>query len=478
MLRCKHLPLRRVPLPRLRRLLARERGMTLLEVLIALVILGIGGSSLIGVLTSATAANKVARERTLAQLAAQNQIESIRALDYGEAGLVGGNPSGCIGSAGGTTDCPRASYPPATETVTKNGVTMTIDTKTGFVTTDTNPLGYTNPASKWVKVTITRTSDSKQLAQDVTYIAIGKCAPTTATINATVVDYDPSGGPVPKTAVSLSTGPSAPENDTTDPSGLVTFACIQPGAYDLSVSPPAGFVTLYDTVSPDPDAHHTLNPADTWPTSLYIFRPATLYVQLKNFDGTTFTGNATVKVSYTRNSTQYSQTFPYTGSPLTINSMLEGTHTVALIPGIQYTVSATGTGFYEADPTTGAPQPTLPATTVPDDYPNVLTHTSVVTNAPQVIAAVTVKNSRTPTPALCTNATVTITVGPWNISGTTLSAKTNPSGVASIAGIPVGAGYTIKATTTGGLTKTLTSQPIDAAHTTFTAQVSGTGSTC
>ncbi len=61
---------------------------------------------------------------------------------------------------------------------------------------------------------------------------------------------------------------------------------------------------------------------------------------------------------------------------------------------------------------------------------------------------------------------------------TTLSATTNTSGVTSVAGVPVGAGYTIKATTTGGLVKTLTSQTIDTAHTTFTAQVSGTGSTC
>ncbi len=131
----------------------------------------------------------------------------------------------------------------------------------------------------------------------------------------------------------------------TDSSGKVTFAGLKPsspGYYDLSVTPPSGYVTLYDTVSPKPAAHAALTTAQTWPTSLYIYKPATLFVQLKNFDGTTFTGSATVTVKYTRNSTQYSRNFSYAGSPLTITSMLESSTSVALIPGLQYTVSATG----------------------------------------------------------------------------------------------------------------------------------------
>ncbi len=141
------------------------------------------------------------------------------------------------------------------------------------------------------------------------------------------------------------------------------------------------------------------------------------HVQLKNIDGTTFTGNATVTVKLHAQLDAVLAGLLVHGQPADDHLDEEGTNTVALIPNLQYTVSVTATGFYEADATTGAPQTALPDTTVPDSYPTALTHTSVVTNAPQVIAAVTVKNSRTPTPALCTNATVTITVGPWNVSG-------------------------------------------------------------
>ncbi len=67
---------------------------------------------------------------------------------------------------------PNSSYPPATTTITKGGVTLQVDTKVGHVNTDTSPLGYSNYAAyKWVKVTVTRTSDSTQLAHEVTYVA-------------------------------------------------------------------------------------------------------------------------------------------------------------------------------------------------------------------------------------------------------------------------------------------------------------------
>ena len=187
--------------------------------------------------------------------------------------------------------------------------------------------------------------------------------------------------------VSLATGPSAPRNDVTDASGTVMFAGLTPNPtsggqayYDLSLTPPTGYVTLYDTVSPAAPAHVQLSPGQTWPTALYIYKPATIYVDLRNFDGTPYTGSGTTAtVSYTRNSTLYSKAFRYPGSTLSVTSMTEGTQTVQLIPGLSYTVSVLGGTFYYKD-TTVSPQNSGTAN-VPDGYPNVLTHTFTFTNA-------------------------------------------------------------------------------------------------
>ena len=220
-------------------------------------------------------------------------------------------------------------------------------------------------------------------------------------------------------------------------SGLVTFAGLTPGTYDLSVTPPGGYVTLYDTVSPKPPAHVQLSPGQTWPTSLYIYKPATIYVQLKNTDGTTYTGTATVTVSYERNSTPYSQDFPYTGNTLTIASMTEGTNTVQVIPGLSYTVSVSG--GVTATPVTA---------NVPDAYPTTLTHTFAVTVTPVQLATVRV-NVTVPQWSwslwrwVCvasTNTAVTLSGGPGpiNVQGTTDS-----NGMVTLANVPVGGGYSI-----------------------------------
>ena len=64
------------------------------------------------------------------------------------------------------------------------------------------------------------------------------------------------------------------------------------------MTPPTGYVTLADTVSPAAPAHVQLSPGQTWATALYVYKPATIFVQLRNFAGTTFTGSTTVTVRY------------------------------------------------------------------------------------------------------------------------------------------------------------------------------------
>ena len=379
----RDLPVRRA---RWRRVLARESGFSLVEVVIALVVLEIVSASMVVLLTSSTAAVKIARFRTIAEQTAQGQIEAIRAMDYKDVGIVAGNPAGCLGVTTPTSTCPNSSYPPATKAISNGGLLATMTTTVSYVN-DPGPLSYSSFANyKKVVVTVRRTSNNTKLSREVTYVAPPvRPSQSNAVINARVVDYGNS-TQVSDVPVSLATGPSAPESDITDSSGAVIFAGLTPnptsGAtayYDLSLTPPTGYVTLYDTVSPAAPAHVQLSPGQNFPTALYIYQPATIYVDLRNFDGTPFTGTTpTVTVSYTRNSTNYSKNVTYPGSVLSVTTMTEGAKTVQTIPGLSYTAAVLGGNFYYKSAVTST---NSDSANVPDAYPNVLTHTYTFTNA-------------------------------------------------------------------------------------------------
>ncbi|HEY7603480.1 MAG TPA: hypothetical protein VH760_04395 [Gaiellaceae bacterium] len=460
---------------RLLRLLGNERGVSMIEVTIALVLLGIVGGAMITLLTSATAATKLARQRTIAQQAALNQIEAVRAMDYNDVGVVAGNPAGCLGVTTPTTRCPNSSYPAATAGISNGGLLATFSTQVSYVN-DPGPLSYTSYANyKKIVVTVTRNSDSKQLAREVTYVAPPvRASQSNAVINARVVDYGNS-TQVADVPVALATGPDAPRNDVTDASGTVLFAGLTPNPtsgptayYDLSLTPPTGYVTLYDTVSPKSPAHVQLSPGQTWPTALYVYRPATIYLDLRNSDGTTFvpTGSSTATLKYTRNSIQYTKNVSYTGSPVTVTTMTEGSNTVQTIPGLPYTASATGGGFYQYDPATQTVE-TSKTENVPDAYPTTLTHTFTLTNAPTASLSVQVTRSGNP----CKGATVTVNNGPWTgtFTGTT-DASTGAAAVLTVPVLPTGTTYTIKGQK-GSNSRTYNGQPVSAPSTSFNVQL-------
>ena len=183
----------------------------------------------------------------------------------------------------------------------------------------------------------------------------------------------------------------------------------------------------------------------------------------------------TVTVAYTRNSTNYSKNFTYPGSVLAVTSLTEGAKTVQTIPGLSYTVSVLGGGFYYKSAVTSTNNDSA---NVPDAYPNVLTHTFTFTNAQLAAANVTVSRSG----FACKNATVTITLGPfggapWNFTG---SGTTSGTGApAALANIPVGTGYTIvgKSTVTGAQT-TLSNQTIAAGTNNLTVALGSGSTTC
>jgi hypothetical protein len=405
---------------RLRQVLTRrtgEQGFALAEAIIAMTLFLVIAASLVGLLTSALAAHGLARDRTAAEEVATAQLESIRSLPYDSVGTTGGNPPGTVLRV---RDAPV------------DGLLFTVRTRISYVD-DPIPGSYATAANyKKVSVTVTRTRDDRELARDVTYIAppgrdtfggVNK-----ALIRARVVDFALSTA-VAGADVDLKTGPSAPRNDATDGGGNVTFAALTPNPtsgpqayYDLEATIP-GYETIREDLPPNGPAHVQLAPGQTFSTALRVFRPATIYVELKNGSGQLYTSPATVTVS----SSRAGQEFAVTGGLLTL-TQLGGE---SIIPGLQYTVSArASSNLFSAAVTK----------TVPDNYPTDLTSTFTLT-----LQAFTTKGLlvqvRDSGGEPVQQARVHVVGGPGSIA---LSGVANEGGV-QFDDVPVGPGYSITA---------------------------------
>ena len=398
-----------------------ESGQTLIEVVIAASIFAIVSAGLIYFLTSAVNVTSLSRQKTLAQQAAASEIDYIRNLPYTSVGNVSGNPSGSVpltqsinvGGAGGAAK--------ATET-----------TKISYVN-DPTPLSYQSYANyKRATVTITR-SDGTKLANEVTNIAPPtKASQSEGAIVVTVVDAG-NNTVVSNATVNIANGPSGSESDTTDATGKVIFAGLLPTTtaqpdYDVTVIPPAGYVNLKDTQPPNAVAQFALSPGQTQPSAIQIYQPVTIDVQLLNFDGTPYTRTANITVTSSRGT----QTFAYT-SPQNAITALNGEQ---LVPGLNYTVAVSGGSFYGQSTTS-----TVPA----NNYPATLSSTFAFTNAQLATVTVPVQNK---TGGNCTSGSTTVTVsgGPFNLSGSTALTASVSAGVATFTSlVPVGTGYSIQA---------------------------------
>ncbi len=416
---------------RAQRALAREHGFTIVETLMAGVILLILATGIAGVLTSSIAANTVARERTVAQQCANDQIEQIRRKAYDNVGLVSGNPPGTVNP---TAAC-------------GNGLAATATLTISFVD-DPTPTSYTAAANyKKVTVTVTRDRDGKQLARFSTYVAPEGRAPfggiNNAIINATVIDLGVN-QPYVGATVNLSNGPSANRSDVTDSSGSVSFAALTPnpttGAqayYDLTVTAAAGYETLPTDIPPGtatPPAtasHIQLAPAQTSNTSIQIFKPATINLVLVDAGGSPYTAGAALQItsSYTGATTTDSVASGSSGKTLTL---LAGNK---IIPGATYTVEGrTTTGLCAMPAASPVPASGYPGNTTG-------TFTLQFTPCPTGTLDVHVDQVGLDVPG----ATVDVTGGPNNIS---MTGTTDANGDVSFT-VPEGTGYTVTATKSG-----------------------------
>lgn len=420
---------------RLRREPSAEAGFTLVEMLVSMVVFITVAVAVVGMLTSALAAHKLARDRTAAEEAVTDHLEMVRRKPYQSIGNPYGNPPGDV---------------PTSTAVSLNSLVATIKTKVSYVNDPIQGATPTGANYKKIAVTLTRTRDSSVLAKQTTYVAPPERAAyggiNNAIINAQVVDMVLNTG-VPDIMVDLETGPSARRTDTTDAQGRVVFSALTPNPssgpdayYDLVAAEDTadGYEPLRDDLPPATPAHVQLAPSQTFNTALRVYKPARISVNLTNASGGPYTSAATVTIGSSRGA----QEFAVTGGSLTVTSL----NGEPVVPNLSYSVAAraqSGSIYYFAR---------VAARTVPNSYPTDLTSTFNLQLLPlpkgDLNIIVRTSSGNIPVPS----AFVQVSGGPLPVY---MVGTANSGGVIPFA-VPVGTGYTVYARSPSGLTGTAT----------------------
>jgi hypothetical protein len=400
-----------------------ESGMGLVEAVIAMTLFLVVGTAMADVLSSSATSHGFTVDQTLGQEAADAQIEDVRALPYDSVGIVNGNPPGSVVAS------------ESASTVGVTGLAATVNTSIQFVG-DGIPDGYNSTTNyKEVTVSVTRTLDGRNLATESTYIAPPTRAPyggiSQVALGVIVTDVGDN-QPVPDVPIALTTGPSAPRNDSTDTNGGVLFAGMTANPatgptmyYNVVPTLPPGYVEMSGDIK---QAH--LGPGQITNLSIRVYQPATIYVHLTS-GGSNFTGNATVTVT------------PKSGTPqnYSVGGDPGGSYSIPNVtPNAEYTVTACTLAASCTSPSTGLVSKAADQW-VPNDYPNELTASFTLDlAAPTGTLSVTALNGTAPIAGVA----VTVTGGP---SGVTLTGTTDTTGVVNFPSIPAGsAPYTITGT--------------------------------
>ena len=207
----------------------------MIETVIAMTMFAVISAPLVGILLASVAQQKASKERTLAAQTAQSAIESVRSLPYDSVGVANGNPSGTIAAAMTASQ------------LGIQGLDATVKTQISYMD-DAPVTSYRTRADyKKVVVTVVRNTDSRTLAQDVTYVAppgAGAYAgQSQGIVLAQIIDYALN-TPIVGATVTVSGGPSPTRNDLTDASGSSVFPSLLPtnvtlNHYDVTPAAPA-----------------------------------------------------------------------------------------------------------------------------------------------------------------------------------------------------------------------------------------------
>ena len=355
-------------------------------------------------------------------------------LPYDSVGVANGNPAGTI-----------APTMPASQ-LGIQGLDATVTTQISYMD-DAPATSYRTRADyKKVVVTVVRNTDARTLAQDVTYVAppgAGAYAgQSQGIVLAQIIDYALN-VPIVGATVTVGGGPSPTRNDLTDASGSSVFPALLPtnvslNHYDVTAAAAGGYVTLRDDTPPSSAARTALVAGQTFNTIIRMYKPSTIFVVVKNPDGTQYTGTGSVTVGSSRGT----QTYAFSNGQLTVTSVAGE----LVVPNLQYTVRILASNGQYSAPTTAL---------VPNAYPTDLTKTfiSTLTGTAGAMPVLTVKVVNASGVAQA-NAAVTVSGGPS--SNILLTGTTNASGLA-VFSVPSNSspGYTTAATL-GALTGTAT----------------------
>lgn len=424
---------------RLLRVARREAGITLIETIFAIAIFGIVSTALIGVITSAAAADRNARQRSIALELAQQQVEYVRQLNYKDVGIISGNPPGVVREA---------------QSKWVSGLQYTLTTRIKYVN-DPIPAGMIASANyKQVRVVVARATDDKELARVSTYLS----SPTRAysgglnnsLINVTTQDYwthELLGGAqinLTKTwDASFNAGDTTGNEIGTPAFGQATFeglsetpAAPTPGYYDVAASL-TGYATLEDDQPPsDPTdpanaAHLSLARSGTTNTTIRLYHPCTITVHV--IDGSNppalYTGG---QVTVTISSPRGSQQFQTTNGVVSTDTLFGA----PVVPGSDYQVDvATTTPYVLHGVSTGL---AVPIDYAGGDFSSSFDVMLPAYVPPQVAnVTVTVRKTSCPSGIVQSSATVKIV---WltnpSDSGHNFTGTTNSSGIKVFTGVP------------------------------------------
>jgi type II secretory pathway pseudopilin PulG len=404
-----------IRVPRLRAI-RDEAGFTLIEALLAGVMLAILSAPISALLSSSAVIARLDRERTGADQIAQSQIEMIRTLSYTQVGVTNGNPPGVLAAS--------------TAAALPSGEAVTIKTQVTWVS-DPIPTAYvTNADYKKVVLTVTRTSDGKQLAQKSTFVASASAPPLAGTswvqIKRQVIDAVTT-LPLPGANVNLTGGPdSENRNDTTDGSGTVIFPALTSATNGTPVFTLAttfsGYAVFPDDISPGSASSITSAPGTNSTGTLRMYLPVSLTINVQTAAGAPYTSGATVSLDSSRCGLG-TVSIPSGQSSTTITSCNYATgKSVPLVPNVLGQTPLFDKYYATAWSNSGGFWGVGPAVTVPSSYPATLTQSvNVKFSATTYPTTKQVKVTVTKGGPADTNARVEVTGGPAGVDlyGTT-----------------------------------------------------------
>jgi len=237
-----------------------QKGATLIEVMVAIIVIAIVVVSLFGLFISLVRSTIIAKRRAVAIGLATSQMEYLKSLPYDSLAVAGGS-------------IPTSSPIPATTTKTVNGVLYTLTTSIGYAddaydgcgsyptaalkqaycrnypapsgapATDTNPADY-----KYLTVSAADRNGVRLAIVDTQVSArVSETASTTGALFVTVTD--PSGTPLSGATVSVTNSvvtPAVNVSDSTDSNGIAIFYSMPPDAntdYNITATK-AGYSSL------------------------------------------------------------------------------------------------------------------------------------------------------------------------------------------------------------------------------------------